>query len=285
VASAVFLNALRQGFPMELNMTEATSGQSDAEDSLRNLGFLAASVGHHVINAFSAAVSNAELIRAALTDRSDPAEVEELADSIVRSALAAAQVARRLIDWTRHITAPERVTGSTELEPVDLGRLITEAVEVQRKSAAANVEWDLQLEPVPPLPGSAASLRTMLTYLFDNAREALPGGSGRIAVSTSVDERRWLVIEIRDWGCGMIPEVQHRATEPFFGTKPGRPGIGLTIAQGIWRRHRGALAIESRPGQGTTVRLSYGPLAGFAEQGPTASARAAREAPSDAPAT
>ena len=49
-------------------------------------------------------------------------------------------------------------------------------------------------------------------------------------------------------------------TEPFFSTKPDHDGIGLTIAQGIWRRHRGALSIDSRPGQGTTIRLSIGPI-------------------------
>ena len=48
------------------------------------------------------------------------------------------------------------------------------------------------------------------------------------------------------------PGVLRRATEPFFSTKPDHAGVGLTIAQGIWRRHRGSLSIESQPGQGTT---------------------------------
>ncbi len=59
----------------------------------------------------------------------------------------------------------------------------------------------------------------------------------------------------------MSPDVLRRATEPFFSTKPDRAGVGLTIAQGIWRRHRGSLSIDSQPGQGTTVRLSIGPIA------------------------
>jgi hypothetical protein len=54
----------------------------------------------------------------------------------------------------------------------------------------------------------------------------------------------------------MTPEVLKRATEPFFTTKPGRSGIGLSVAHGIWRRHRGALSIVSAPGEGTTIRLA-----------------------------
>ncbi len=101
----------------------------------------------------------------------------------------------------------------------------------------------------------------MLAYLLQNAREALPNGVGTIEVATAIDSRSWLVVAIRDTGCGMSPDVLRRATEPFFSTKPDRAGVGLTIAQGIWRRHRGSLSIESQPGHGTTVRLSIGPVA------------------------
>jgi len=52
------------------------------------------------------------------------------------------------------------------------------------------------------------------------------------------------------------------ALEPFYSTKPDRQGIGLTIARGIWRRHRGTMTIESQPGEGTTVRLSAPSLEG-----------------------
>ena len=100
----------------------------------------------------------------------------------------------------------------------------------------------------------------MLGYLLQNAREALPDGAGTIEISTYIDPRNWLVLAIRDTGCGMSPDVLSRANEPFFSTKPDRDGVGLTIAQGIWRRHRGSLSIDSRPGLGTTIRLSIGPI-------------------------
>jgi signal transduction histidine kinase len=99
----------------------------------------------------------------------------------------------------------------------------------------------------------------MLGHLIRNSRESLPNGSGKIGFSTRCDGRNWVILEIWDSGSGMSSEVLKRATEPFFTTKPGRSGVGLTIAHGIWRRHRGALSIESHPGQGTTVRLAVEP--------------------------
>ena len=84
----------------------------------------------------------------------------------------------------------------------------------------------------------------------------MPKGAGTITFTTNVDSRNWVIMEIRDSGCGMMPEVLKRATEPFFTTKSGRSGVGLTAAHGIWRRHRGALAIESQPGEGTMIRLA-----------------------------
>ena len=85
------------------------------------------------------------------------------------------------------------------------------------------------------------------------------GDRGTVEVSTYTDPRNWLVVAIRDTGYGMSPEVLKRATEPFFSTKPEHSGVGLTIAQAIWRRNRGALSIDSRPGAGTTIRLSIAP--------------------------
>ncbi|MBV8077597.1 MAG: hypothetical protein JO284_14410, partial [Planctomycetaceae bacterium] len=87
-------------------------GESDMTatvERLTNLGHLSAGVGHHVINAFSAIVSNAELLRLkpSIPAIADPVA---LADTIIQTALDAATVARRLIDYTRPVTSidPER---------------------------------------------------------------------------------------------------------------------------------------------------------------------------------
>jgi signal transduction histidine kinase len=105
------------------------------------------------------------------------------------------------------------------------------------------------------------NLDTMLELLLNNALEAMAGlDSKRIAISTSVDSRGWVMLEIQDSGRGMEPEVLEQAVEPFFSTKGGHLGVGLSIANGIWRRHRGTLSLRSHPGEGTVVRLCVEPI-------------------------
>jgi signal transduction histidine kinase len=213
-----------------------------------------------VINAFSAAVSNAELIRAPASAPINPSELVALGNAVVETSLDASKVARQLIDWSRRVTAIDLDQKAGEPQLVDLNQLVRETIETEQRSSGALVNWVMSLHSIPPIRGDSVSLRAMLGYLAQNAREALPEGSGTVIFSTLIDPRNWVVLAIHDSGCGMSHAVLKRATEPFFSSKPDRNGIGLTIAQGIWRRHYGAFSIESRPGEGTTIRLSVGPF-------------------------
>jgi signal transduction histidine kinase len=76
-----------------------------------------------------------------------------------------------------------------------------------------------------------------------------------------MDARGWIVVEISDTGIGIPAEYLPRAVEPFFSTKPGHAGVGLSIANGIWRRHHGTLLLRAQPSGGTVVRLCIEPKA------------------------
>ena len=231
----------------------------ETTETLTDLGHLAAGVGHHVINAFSAIVSNAELLRlkvpsAAVTD------MDALAETIIQSALSAATVARRLIDYTRSVTSIESGKGVFTPASVSLDRLVADFVDRERTEASLGVSWLTDLAPVPPIQGHDLQLRAMLGHLARNAYEAMPKHGGAIAISTATDHRGWVVLELRDSGEGMTPETLERAVEPFFSSRPGHLGIGLSIANGIWRRHRGTLFLRGQPGEGTVVRLCIEPI-------------------------
>jgi signal transduction histidine kinase len=240
-------------------MTPTRQTAADDRDRLIDLAHLSSAVGHCLINAFSASVSNAELIRSPASQATDPKEQALLASSIIDTAVSASQVARKLIDWARSVGAFELREPNGEPRTVDLNQLIAEVVETERGSGDRSIEWRVTPGVIPSIPGDEVQLRSMLARFVENAREALPGEGGTIEFTTVKDSRDWVIVTIRDSGCGMSPEVQRRATEPFFSTKPDHSGVGLTIAQVIWRRHRGALSIESRSGEGTTIRLSIWP--------------------------
>src|SRR5262249_46848099 len=63
--------------------------------------------------------------------------------------------------------------------------------------------------------------------------------------------------EVRDDGPGMTPEVRARCTEPYFTTKRAGSGmgLGLCLVEGLLRRFKGALEIESEPGRGTACTM------------------------------
>ncbi len=231
----------------------------ETTEKLTDLGHVSAGVGHHVINAFSAIVSNAELLRLK-APQNGGTEQDALAETIIQSALRAATVARRLIDYTRSVTSIEPGQGVFTPASVALDSLVAEFVEHERSQAPPGVSWLADLAPVPPIQGHDIQLRAMLSHLARNCYEAMPKQGGAIVVSTATDARGWVVLEMRDSGEGMSPDTLERAVEPFFSTRPGHVGVGLSIANGIWRRHRGTLFLRSQPGDGTVVRLCIEPI-------------------------
>jgi CheY-like chemotaxis protein len=110
----------------------------------------------------------------------------------------------------------------------------------------------------------ANQLELALLNLAVNSRDAMNGsGTFRIETRRAADVDRslppgdYVDICVSDTGAGMTPEIQARAVEPFFTTKPTGAGTGLGLSQvyGVMRESGGALALQSELGKGTTVRL------------------------------
>ncbi|GGS60260.1 MULTISPECIES: ATP-binding protein [Streptomyces] len=110
-------------------------------------------------------------------------------------------------------------------------------------------EYDRTLPPVPAYP---AELNQVWTNLVDNAVSAMngAGGQGTLTVRTALHHER-LLVEFRDTGPGVPPEIRDRIFDPFFTTKPVGEGTGLGLDIS-WRivvnKHHGALRVESVPG-------------------------------------
>ncbi|MFZ4682608.1 MAG: ATP-binding protein [Terrimicrobiaceae bacterium] len=107
-----------------------------------------------------------------------------------------------------------------------------------------------------PLPLSAEQLRRVLEILLDNAFAFTPSGKNVHLETTA------RTATVRDEGPGMTPEVQARVFERFFTTVnplTGRrgTGLGLAIAQSIITRAHGTITLQSAPGQGTEVTVSF----------------------------
>jgi CheY-like chemotaxis protein len=112
---------------------------------------------------------------------------------------------------------------------------------------------------------STGTMRADSTYLATTlGHEGLPAG-------------RYAYLVVSDTGCGMTAEVCERAFEPYFAAREGRSGLGLAAVMGVVRRHGGAIKLDSREGEGTTVRVLL-PLAETAAE-PVAPTRSPKTQP------
>jgi signal transduction histidine kinase len=126
----------------------------------------------------------------------------------------------------------------------------------------AHVEVRVEIEEdLPVLTGDARAVNQVFLNLLKNAAEALEDRGGVITVSAVVDGA-WVVVQVRDDGPGVAPELHTRLFEPFYSTKEaGRgTGLGLSISRRIVNDHGGSIDVSSAPGQGTTftIRLPVG---------------------------
>ena len=126
-----------------------------------------------------------------------------------------------------------------------------------RADVQVEMKFDDELWPVDVDPGE---LELAILNICVNSRDAMPeGGTIRFRREIPRTLPQSVTVSIADSGVGMTKEVQSRAFEPFFTTKEVGKGSGLGLAQvyGFLAQSNGQVAIESMPGKGTTVSLTF----------------------------
>jgi signal transduction histidine kinase len=116
------------------------------------------------------------------------------------------------------------------------------------------------------------TLRQVVMNLVTNASEALAGESGTITITTGMvradrdyldsayvnddlPEGPYAFVEVADSGTGMDAEEQSKMFDPVFSRKFTEGGLGLAAVLGVVRGHNGTIKVDSKPGEGTTVRV------------------------------
>ena len=119
---------------------------------------------------------------------------------------------------------------------------------------ATEKEFDLK---IPCFTASKNQMHQLLLNVCANAIDATPE-AGRINLSTKQTEKQ-IEIKIADTGTGMSEETKKHIFEPFYTTKEIGKGIGLglSVCYQIVRRYGGAIIVESEPGKGTAVTITF----------------------------
>jgi len=152
-----------------------------------------------------------------------------------------------------------------DLEPLEVGALVEEAVEAARPTAEAKgIELDFATDRRSAnVLADAPRLAQVMDNLISNAIKFTPAGRVRVQLSSDADEA---VIDVADTGIGIPPDEQERLFERFFRATAANTnaiqgtGLGLSIAKAIADAHAGTIELESSGSGGTTFRLTL-PLA------------------------
>jgi signal transduction histidine kinase/ActR/RegA family two-component response regulator len=239
------------------------------EDKLRHaqkmeaIGTLAGGIAHDFNNILAGIIGFADL---GLHEVSNPLA----ADQHFREILKAGQRARDLI---RQILAFSRQR-EQDRQPIDLSDTVQEALKLLRATIPVSVEIITKVEDnLPTVLADSTQVHQIVTNIVTNAWHAIGDQPGAISVhlcTFQVDKDfahanpdlrpgRYVRLSISDNGSGIPAEILGRIFEPFFTTKDADrgTGLGLAVVHGLMKSFDGAIAIYSKPGEGTTLNLYF----------------------------
>jgi signal transduction histidine kinase len=283
-------NALLESTNEELHATmdelKEASAQLVHAERLAAVGELAAGVAHEINNPVNFAMNAARTLRAVVDDVKtvaeqvraiDPGDTDALRRQIdaleaLRARLGFDESAATLAELTDIVTEGlERTAalvgdlrdfaapGARDQGPVDVVRGLRTTLRLighTLVSAGVHVHPDIP-EGLPQIRGDMRALNQVFLNLLKNAAESFEDGAGAVWVTARLEEG-CVLVEIRDNGPGVAPEVRERLFEPFVTTKVGRgSGLGLSISRQIVEECGGRLELDSEPGAGTRVVLRF----------------------------
>jgi signal transduction histidine kinase/iron only hydrogenase large subunit-like protein len=215
----------------QLSRTQEALLQSE---KLASMGQLAAGIAHELNNPLGVVLLYAHL----LLDEADaqPGSREDLA-------LIAEQADRckKIVAGLLHFARQNKVL----LEPRDIRSVIETSLRASLTPACVTLRHEYAMED-PIVDIDQDQIVQVLTNLASNAYAAMPEG-GELTISTTDKSPDWFEVGVTDTGSGISPENMSRIFEPFFSTKEigMGTGLGLAVAYGIVKMHRGDLRVES----------------------------------------
>ena len=231
---------------------------------LQAIGTLAGGIAHDFNNILAAILGNAQLLNMQLP----PAhEGQAKVAQILIASNRAKDLVQQILMFSRQREQERRV--------LDLAPVVAEAMRLIEVTLPPTVRLELTVpRNLPSVMADPTQIHQVVVNLCTNALHAMRKGGGALQVSLSTvmlpDEQdngskptlpagRYLCLRVADTGHGMDAATLQRIYEPFFTTKDvgDGTGLGLAVVHGIVESHRGAIAVSSQAGQGTTFRLYF----------------------------
>jgi PAS domain S-box-containing protein len=259
-----FLVSLANLLATSLQRAESEEALQHAQ-RLESVGQLTGGIAHDFNNLLTVIQGNLQVLEELPAVAGD-AQAPALVTAAARASRRGAELTGKLLAFSRRQV----------LQPsaVDVGALLHSLAGMLRRTLDQRIRIEVDVAAgCPAVRADPGQLESALLNIAINARDAMPDG-GRLvfraapcdalpeAVRETLDdpgdaEARFVAIAISDDGGGMSEAVRERAFEPFFTTKEaGRgTGLGLSTVYGFAQQSKGAVAIDSALGAGTTLTL------------------------------
>ena len=267
-----FLETLSNLLATSLQRAQSEEALNHAQ-RLESVGQLTGGIAHDFNNLLTVIQGSLQVLEE-LPSMAGDAWGKHLVDAATRATKRGAELTNKLLAFSRRQV----------LQPnsVDMSLLLTSLADMLRRTVDQRIRIDVEVTPACPLVlADPGQLESALLNIAINARDAMPEGgtlSFRAEPCHSLQRQirnesdapnaddGFVAISITDTGAGMPDEVKERAFEPFFTTKEaGRgTGLGLSTVYGFVKQSKGAIAIDSVLGVGTTLSL-YIPRAAATE--------------------
>jgi signal transduction histidine kinase len=221
------------------------------------IGQMTGGVAHDFNNLLTAVLGNLELA----TRRGKDENIRRYLEGATQAAQRGSKITSQLLAFSR--------TQRLQTEPIDLNSIVATMGDLLFRTIGATVRIETILErTLWQATADPSQIESVILNLAVNARDAMTDG-GRLTIATAnvphgdkskpaeLPAGDYVSVSVTDTGTGMTQEVLSKAFEPFFTTKPVGSGTGLGLSQvyGIAKQTGGTVAIDSRLGEGTTIRV------------------------------
>jgi len=236
------------GVFQDLTQVRRLEEEMRRNEHLAGLAEMAAGIAHEIRNPLASLSGVMQVLRSELAPKG---EHRKLMDIALREMDRLDTIIAAFLTSTRPV--------EVHLSRCDLAAVLEETVKLLYNHADYRPSITTQLHVGdPPLWvwADADQLRQVMWNLLLNAVQAMPAGG---VLSVRADRPQvggGVEVKIQDTGKGIRPEHLRQIFTPFFTTRHGGSGLGLSIVHRIVEAHHGRILVESREGQGTQVTLS-----------------------------
>lgn len=243
----------------ELELAQEALRQSQKMEAV---GQLTGGIAHDFNNLLTGIIGALQLMQKR-AERGMLVDITRYTDMAMESAKRAAALTHRLLAFSRRQPLAPK--------PTQPAQLIRSLIELFERTLGERIALDVDVQDgLWNVLCDAHQLENAILNLVINARDAMPEGGTLTITARNVDldniavanaviltAGEYVCLCVADTGTGMAPEVAAKAFEPFFSTKPQGEGtgLGLSMVYGFVRQSGGYTELDSKPGEGTSIRL------------------------------